>query len=101
MNSTIVNSASNSLTLTSLGSSLGFVSAVAGFFVGRGDSDPNSSSGLCFRFGLDGRFGLGVRRGLWRRGLVELGGRRGIEARYLSPSEIGPLITTISLVSCG
>ena len=52
-------------TLSGLTSSKGFFdSAVAVLFVGRGDSMPISSSGLCLRLGLPGRRGLADRRGL-------------------------------------
>jgi hypothetical protein len=84
-------------TFACLGSSVeDFVSAVAVRFAGRGDSFTTSPSGLCFRFGLVGRFGLGERLGLLRFGLAKLRDRN--ELKNLSPSDTGPLITTISFV---
>jgi hypothetical protein len=68
-NSTFVSLTVNRYTLTGLGSLVTIASSVAGFLLGRADSEDISSSGLCFLFGDGGRFkGLAERRGLDRRG---------------------------------
>ena len=74
---------------------------VAVLFAGRGDSDSISSSALSFRFGLPWRFGLGVRRGLCRRGLrarESVVGRVFTESRKRSASETGPLMTVTRFI---
>jgi hypothetical protein len=77
-----------------------FDSSVAGRFAGRGETGSVPSSAVCLRLGLLWRLGLGERRGLKRRGLDlrVVDADRGNDSTNLSPSDVGPLITTTSLI---
>jgi hypothetical protein len=100
MNSTMISRGIERGTLVGLDSSV--KSDVAGLLFGRGDSFIFSSE-LCFRFGLVCRFGLVERRGE-EGGIevvdIEVVDKEVVDKEFanLSPSEMGALMTLISLI---